>query len=152
MSNKLFIAGLGGRIFNCTLRALVNQGEITQLKGVSASGIKDLVEIAEKIEHDSTHQFFPLDVYSRGVAEGEQISEGHFGYLVFQDRGSVLDRSEPEFRYDLPVFAASDPATLPLGKLDVDVAIDATGRFLTKEKAQSFLDAGAKKIIMSAPA
>ncbi len=152
MANTLFIAGLGGRIFNCTLRALANQNELTQLRGVSASGPKNLHEIAEKIEHDSTHRFFPLDVYSRDVAEGEAISEGHFGYLVFVDRGSVVQGDAPTFKHEVPVFGAAVPSTLPLAKLGVDVAIDATGKFLTREKAQLFLDAGAKKIIMSAPA
>ncbi|MDR2036084.1 MAG: hypothetical protein LBP91_05395 [Coriobacteriales bacterium] len=152
MSNTLFIAGLGGRIFNNTLRALADQGELVQLKGVSASGIKDLLEISEKIEHDSTHRFFSYDVYSREVAQGEKISEGHFGYLVFADRGSVLEKREPVFKHEVPVFAASDPSTLPLSEMGIDVAIDATGKFLTKEKAQTFLTAGAKKVIMSAPA
>lgn len=152
MSNTLFIAGLGGRIFNCTIRALVNQGEITQLKGVSASGVKDLEEISEKIEHDSTHGYFPLDVYSRQVAPDEMIDESHFGYLIFQDSGSMLEGRDPQFKYELPVFTTKSPADLPLAKLDIDVAIDATGKFLTKEKAQLFLDAGAKKVIMSAPA
>lgn len=152
MPNTLFIAGLGGRIFNCTLRALANQGELTQLKGVSASGPKDLVEIAEKLEHDSTHRFFPYDVYSRTLIEGEKISEGHFGYLVFVDAGSVIKESVPTFKHEVPVFGAALPSTLPLALLGVDVAIDATGKFLTKEKAQLFLDAGAKKVIMSAPA
>ena len=152
MPNTLFIAGLGGRIFNCLLRALANQGQLTQLKGVSASGPKDLVEIAEKIEHDTTHRFFPLDVYSRNVEEGEQISEGHFGYLVFVDQGSVIEKTTPKFKLEIPVFGAAVPSTLPLKELGVDVAIDATGKFLTKEKAQLFLDAGAKKVIMSAPA
>lgn len=152
MSNKLFMAGLGGRIFNCTLRALANQEELTQLKGVSASGVKNLVEIAEKIEHDSTHRFFPLDVYSREITNGEAICESHFGYLIFVDSGSVNDGGTPAFKYELPVFAAADPSTLPLADLDIDVAIDATGKFLTKEKARLFLDAGAKKVIMSAPA
>lgn len=152
MSNTLFMAGLGGRIFNCTLRALANQGELTQLKGVSASGPKNLVEVAEKIEHDSTHRFFPLDVYSREITDAEKISDSHFGYLVFVDPGSVIEGSTPTFKYELPVFAAADPSILPLEKLDIDVAIDATGKFLTKEKAQLFLDAGAKKVIMSAPA
>lgn len=154
MSNTLFMAGLGGRIFNCTLRALANQGELTQLKGVSASGVKNLVEIAEKIEHDSTHRFFPLDVYSQEVAEGEAICESHFGYLVFVDKRSLVDENTPTstFKFELPVFAAADPSILPLAELGVDVAIDATGKFLTKEKAQLFLDAGAKKVIMSAPA
>jgi glyceraldehyde 3-phosphate dehydrogenase len=152
MSNTLFIAGLGGRIFTCTLRALADQGHLTQLKGVSASGFKNLQEIAEKIEHDSTHRFYPLDVYSRGLEEGEKISDGHFGYLVFVDRGSVLEGLTPRFKHEVPTFAAPDPSTLPLEFLGIDVAIDATGKFLTKEKAQSFLDAGAKKVIMSAPA
>ncbi len=152
MPNTLFVAGLGGRIFNCTLRALADQGELIQLKGVSASGHKDLIEIAEKLEHDSTHRFFPLDVYSRDLKAGEQISEGHFGYLVFADKGTVLEGITPEFKHEVPVFGAAVPSTLPLLQLGVDVAIDATGKFLTKEKAQLFLDAGAKKVIMSAPA
>ena len=146
--NTLFIAGMGGRIFNCTLRALANQEKITQLYGVSASGWKDLVQIVEKIEHDSTHRFFPIDVYPDDVAEEDKISEGHFGYLVFiKTDGNALC-----FRHKVPVFAAPDPGTLPLAELGIDVAIDATGKFLTKENAQSFLDAGAKKVIMSAPA
>ena len=152
MANTVFIAGLGGRIFNCTLRALANQDQLIQLKGVSASGMKDLVEVAEKLEHDSTHRFFPFDVYSRELVEGEKISEEHFGYLVFADDGSYLEGLTPKFKHEVPVFAAAQPATLPLTKLGVDVAIDATGKFLTKEKAQCFLDAGAKKVIMSAPA
>lgn len=152
MSNTLFMAGLGGRIFNSVLRALANQGELKQLRGVSASGPKNLVEIAEKIEHDSTHRFFPLDVYSREPEPGEAISEGHFGYLVFVDEGSVLKNLTPEYKHEIPVFAAAVPATLPLDKLGIDVAIDATGKFLTKEKAQGFLEAGAKKLVMSAPA
>lgn len=152
MPNTLFIAGLGGRIFNCTLRALANQGEIAQLKGVSASGPKDLIEVAEKLEHDSTHRFFPMDVYSRDVLPGEQISDGHFGYLVFVDEGTVFGGRTPEFKHEVPVFGAAVPSSLPLAELGVDVAIDCTGKFLTRAKAQHFLDAGAKKAIMSAPA
>ncbi|MDR2672076.1 MAG: hypothetical protein LBC35_02040 [Coriobacteriales bacterium] len=152
MSNTLFMAGLGGRIFNCTLRALANQGKLSQLVGVSASGPKNLVEIAEKIEHDSTHRFFPLDVYSRGIEPGENRGEGHIGFLVFVDEGSVLSKRPSEFTHEIPVFAQGDPARLPLTELGIDVAIDSTGKFLTREKAQLFLQAGAKKVIMSAPA
>jgi len=152
MANTLFMAGLGGRIFNNVLRSLADRGELTYLKGVSASGVKDLNEIAEKIEHDTTHRFFPLDVFGRGLSDGEKIDDTHFGYLVFQDRGSILDGAVPKLKFQIPVFAAADPSILPLKKLGIDVAIDATGKFLTKEKAQLFLDAGAKKLIMSAPA
>ncbi|MDR3136949.1 MAG: hypothetical protein LBU07_06050 [Coriobacteriales bacterium] len=152
MSNTLFMAGLGGRIFNCTLRALANQNKLVQLIGVSASGSKNLVEIAEKIEHDSTHRFFPLDVYSRPVAEGEGLGEGHIGFLVFVDEGSLLSHTTPQFKHEVAVFAQGDPGRLPLATLGIDVAIDTTGRFLTRETAQRFLDAGAKKVLMSAPA
>ncbi|GHT79106.1 hypothetical protein FACS1894104_3260 [Actinomycetota bacterium] len=152
MANTLFMAGLGGRIFNCTLRALANQKQLTQLVGVSASGPKNLVEIAEKIEHDSTHRFFPLDVYSRNVAAGEEVADGHIGYLVFVDEGSVNEGKPSTFKHEIPVFAQGDPSKLPLAKLGIDVAIDATGKFLTREKADPFLRAGAKKVMMSAPA
>lgn len=51
-----------------------------------------------------------------------------------------------------PVFAEKDPAALPWGKLGVDVVIESTGRFTDSEKAGAHLKAGAKKVIISAPA
>ena len=152
MDDTLFMAGLGGRIFNCTIRALAKQGKLTQLKAVSASGPKNLYEIAEKIEHDSTHGFFPLDVYSRNAKEGENLGEGHLGFLVFLESGTLYGGVVSDFKHEIPVFGQPDPAKLPLGELGIDVAIDASGKFLTREKAEAFLKAGAKKVIMSAPA
>lgn len=143
--NKLFLVGLGGRIFNCTLRALANQGKLMRLNGVSASGQKDLQAIAAKIRHDSTHGKFPVKVDARGLGDGEESKgEGHIGYLLFQWKNS--------FWHAVPVFAQPDPSQLPLKELLIDVVIDASGKFLTREKASGFLQAGAKKVIMSAPA
>ncbi len=51
-----------------------------------------------------------------------------------------------------PVSAEKDPAALPWGKLGVDVVIECTGRFTDSEKASAHLQAGAKKVIISAPA
>jgi len=51
-----------------------------------------------------------------------------------------------------PVFAEKDPAALPWGKLGVDVVIECTGRFTSSDKASGHLKAGAKKVIISAPA
>ncbi|MBI4363560.1 MAG: type I glyceraldehyde-3-phosphate dehydrogenase [Candidatus Doudnabacteria bacterium] len=51
-----------------------------------------------------------------------------------------------------PVFAEKDPASLPWRDLDVDVVLESTGRFVTSEKASGHLRAGAKKVIISAPA
>ncbi len=51
-----------------------------------------------------------------------------------------------------PVFAEKDPAALPWGKLGVDVVIESTGRFTDSEKASAHIKAGARKVIISAPA
>ena len=51
----------------------------------------------------------------------------------------------------IPVFAERDPANLPWAKVGAEYVIESTGLFLTKEKAQGHIDAGAKKVVMSAP-
>jgi glyceraldehyde 3-phosphate dehydrogenase len=161
--NRLLIAGAGGRIFNCILRALANRGKLHCVVGVSASGPKDLRELAEKLDYDSTHGAFPLAV--RHTLRVLKINDDHIGDLVFYE----IPKDEyglPIHDYDIegednyvldavlriPVFAQGDPSKLPLAELGVDVAIDATGKFLTREKASAFLEGGAKKVIMTAPA
>ena len=51
----------------------------------------------------------------------------------------------------IPVFAERDPANIPWGKLEAEYVVESTGLFLTQEKAQGHLDAGAKHVVMSAP-
>ncbi len=53
---------------------------------------------------------------------------------------------------EIPVYSQKDATLLPWKELDVDVVIEATGHFLTKEKAQAHIAAGAKAVVMSAPA
>jgi glyceraldehyde 3-phosphate dehydrogenase len=53
---------------------------------------------------------------------------------------------------EIPVFSQKDPSLLPWKALGVDVVIESTGHFLTKEKLQTHLTAGAKKVVLSAPA
>ena len=52
---------------------------------------------------------------------------------------------------EIPVSAERNPADLPWGKLGAEYVVESTGLFLTKEKAQGHIDAGAKKVVMSAP-
>jgi len=52
----------------------------------------------------------------------------------------------------IPVFAEREPKNLPWGKLDVDVVLECTGLFTSEEKAAMHLEAGAKKVVISAPA
>ena len=53
---------------------------------------------------------------------------------------------------EIPVFSEKDPALLPWRDLNVDVVIESTGHFLTEEKLKTHLTAGAKKVVLSAPA
>ena len=51
----------------------------------------------------------------------------------------------------IPVYAERNPADIPWGQLGAEYVVESTGLFLTKEKAQGHIDAGAKKVVMSAP-
>ena len=62
--------------------------------------------------------------------------------------GDVLRAADEE----LKIFSERDPAALPWGDLGVDVVLESTGHFTTREGAQKHLDAGAKKVLISAPA
>ena len=96
---------------------------------VEVVGINDLLEpdyLAYMLKHDSVHGRFKGDVAVEG------------GTLVVNGKNIRLT-------------AERDPADLKWGDLDVDVVVEATGIFLTKETAQKHIDAGAKKVIMSAP-
>jgi len=96
---------------------------------VEVVGINDLLEpeyLAYMLKHDSVHGKFKGDIAVEGntlVVNGKNIR----------------------------LTAERDPADLKWGDLDVDIVIEATGLFLTKETAQKHIDAGAKKVIMSAP-
>lgn len=53
---------------------------------------------------------------------------------------------------EIQIYAEADPAKLPWGDLDVDVVLECTGFFTSKDKAQAHIEAGAKKVVISAPA
>ena len=55
-------------------------------------------------------------------------------------------------KHELKVLSEKDPAALPWGELDIDLVIESTGFFTDREGAQKHLDAGAKKVVISAPA
>ncbi len=96
---------------------------------VEVVGINDLIEadyLAYMLKHDSVH----------GRFKGEVAVEGDT--LVVDGKAVRLT-------------AERDPAALKWGDLEVDVVVESTGLFLTEETAQKHLDAGAKKVIMSAP-
>jgi len=96
---------------------------------VEIVGINDLLEpdyLAYMLKYDSVHGRFGGDVSVEG------------GALIVDGKNIRLT-------------AERDPAALNWGELDVDVVVESTGLFLTAETAQKHIDAGAKKVIMSAP-
>ena len=70
--------------------------------------------------------------------------EGH--QIVAKEDSIIIDGNK------IKVFKEADPSKLPWGELDVDVVLECTGFFASKEKSQAHIDAGAKKVIISAPA
>jgi glyceraldehyde 3-phosphate dehydrogenase len=120
---KIGINGFG-RIGRLAFRAAMERPEIEVV------GINDLVEpdyMAYMLKYDSTH----------GQFKGTIAVEG--GHLVVNGK-------------TIRVTAEKDPANLKWGEVGAEVVIESTGLFLTQETAQKHIDAGAKKVVMSAPA
>ena len=122
MSIKVGINGFG-RIGRMVFRASLNHPEIEIV------GINDLCPadyLAYMLKYDTMH----------GRCEAE---------IGYTENAIVVNGKE------IPVSAERNPADLPWGKLGAEYVVESTGLFLTKEKAQGHIDAGAKKVVMSAP-
>lgn len=125
MALKVAINGFG-RIGRLTLRSMIENDR----KGIEVVAINDLGPVetnAHLLQYDSVHGKFPSDV----KADKDQIDAG---------RGPIK------------VFAERDPAKLPWKDLGVDIVFECTGIFTSKEKASAHLAAGAKRVLVSAPA
>lgn len=126
MSIKIGINGYG-RIGRNILRALYESGRTEEVKIVAINDLGDVATNAHLTRYDTAHGRFPADVSIDGDA-----------LVVNGDRIKVLTER--------------DPAKLPWAELDVDLVIESTGLFKTPEKAGTHLQAGAKKVLISAPA
>ncbi|HIW17361.1 MAG TPA: type I glyceraldehyde-3-phosphate dehydrogenase, partial [Firmicutes bacterium] len=122
MALKIAINGFG-RIGRLVLRGGLERS------GIEFVGINDLLEpeyMAYMLKYDTVHGRFDGDV---SYTDDSLIVNGH----------------------KIKVFSEKDPAALPWGELGVDVVIESTGIFTTLEKAGAHLDAGAKRVVISAP-
>src|SRR5262245_48911888 len=124
MAVKVGINGFG-RIGRNLFRAA--QESDADLEFVAVNDLVDAEMIAHLLKYDSILGRFPGEVEVSG-------------------KGIKVDGKE------LQILAERDPADLPWGDLGVDVVIESTGLFTKREDAQKHLDAGAKKVIISAPA
>src|SRR5688500_9099196 len=125
MTVRVAINGYG-RIGRNILRSHYESGKSHDLAIVAINDLGPAETNAHLTRYDTTHGKFPGKVEGDGdhmVVDGDRIK----------------------------VFAQRDPAQLPWGALGVDVVLESTGYFTTKEKASAHLKGGAKKVIISAP-
>ena len=125
MSVRVAINGFG-RIGRNILRAIVESAR----DDIIVAGINDLGPVetnAHLLRYDSVHGKFPADV----KVSDNNLDVGHGPIKVTSIR---------------------DPKDLPWKELDVDIAMECTGIFASREKASMHLDAGAKRVLVSAPA
>lgn len=120
---KVAINGFG-RIGRNALKILLDRHDV---QVVAINDITDAKTLAHLLKHDSSY-----GTYDKKVSAG--------------DNSIIINTRE------IPVFAEKDPANLPWKKLGVDVVIESTGFFTNPEDAKAHLTAGAKKVVISAPA
>ena len=120
---KIAINGFG-RIGRMCFRSLINDPKV---EVVAINDLTDVKTLAHLLKYDSVH--------------------GRFAHKVEHSADSIIVNGKA-----IKIYAAKDPATLPWGELGVEVVIESTGIFTDKESASKHIQAGAKKVIISAPA
>lgn len=115
-----------GRIGRLTHRAMVESGR-TDIELVAINDLGKPIDNARLLKYDSVH--------------------GRFNGEVSADENSITVNG-----HKIKVFAEKDPLNLPWKDLDIDVVMECTGIFADKEKASVHLKAGAKQVLISAPA
>jgi glyceraldehyde 3-phosphate dehydrogenase len=124
MAVRVGINGFG-RIGRNVFRAAYERG--ADIEWLAVNDLVDPKTIAHLLKYDSTYGPFP-------------------GEVSATDSGFSVDGKE------IRVLAERDPASLPWGELGADVVIESTGLFTDRENAAKHIDAGAKKVVISAPA
>src|SRR5215510_4379952 len=125
MATRIAINGFG-RIGRCVVRAL-NKRNIKDVELVAINDLTDPKTLAHLLKYDSIHRTFDANV-------------------------SAVDGAIRVDDKEIRVTALKDPRELPWKELKVDVVLECTGLFTSKEKASGHLSAGASKVIISAPA
>jgi len=124
MAKKIAINGYG-RIGRCVHRILAAQAE-PELEIVAINDITSPSVLAHLLKYDSVHRRF------NGTAEA-------------REKSIVVNGKE------IPIFAEMDPAKLPWKDLGVELVMESTGKFTDKAGAGKHLQAGAKRVVISAP-
>ncbi|MBJ7336002.1 MAG: type I glyceraldehyde-3-phosphate dehydrogenase, partial [Chloroflexi bacterium] len=124
MTVRVGINGFG-RIGRQSLKAIIQRSP--EVEVVAINDLVDPKMNAHLFKYDSTYGIYP-------------------GTVTAEESELVIDGRR------IKVFASKDPAALPWGDLGVDIVVESTGLFTNAEKAAAHLKAGAKRVIISAPA
>ena len=119
---KVAINGFG-RIGRLAFRKIINEKEI---EVVAINDLTDTKTLAHLLKYDSAQKMFDKEV-------------------SFDEENIIVDGKK------IKIYKEMDPENLPWGKLNVDVVLECTGVFRKREKAMKHINAGAKKVLISAP-
>ena len=120
---KIAINGFG-RIGRLVFRIMEDDPE---MEVVAINDLTDSEQLAYLLKYDTNHRVYSKEVSSK---EGEMIVDNHH----------------------VQIFSETDPSKLPWKELGIDLVFECTGRFVDANKAHAHIEAGAKKVIISAPA
>jgi glyceraldehyde 3-phosphate dehydrogenase len=123
MNVRVGINGFG-RIGRCALRSSLEAGDPVEWVGIN--DLADTATLAHLLRHDTVYGPLPVDV----VVDGEAL---------------VVDGTR------IPVFHEELPSSIPWKSVGAEVVLECTGKFRTREAAAGHLDAGARKVLLSAP-
>jgi glyceraldehyde 3-phosphate dehydrogenase len=123
MTTRIAINGFG-RVGRCAFRSALESG--ADVAWVAINDVADVATLAHLLRHDTVYGPFP-------------------GEITTRDGLLVVDGAE------IPVFSKLDPLELPWRELEVDVVLECTGKFRTRDDAAKHLAAGARKVVLSAP-
>jgi glyceraldehyde 3-phosphate dehydrogenase len=123
MTTRIAINGFG-RVGRCAFRSGLESG--ADVAWVAINDVADVATLAHLLRHDTVYGPFP-------------------GEITTRDGLLVVDGAE------IPVFSKLDPLELPWRELEVDVVLECTGKFRTRDDAAKHLAAGARKVVLSAP-
>lgn len=123
MKTRVAINGFG-RIGRNAFKVAFERSDI---EIIAINDLTDTRTLAHLLKYDSNYGTYQKEVSS-------------------DDKGIIVDDKH------ITVFAERDPAALPWGKHKIDIVIESTGFFVDPEKAKAHIDAGAKKVVLSAPA
>ena len=123
---KIAINGFG-RIGRNVLRQIYKTGQDKDVKVVAINDLTDAKTLAHLLKYDSVHRKFDADIKA-------------------EENALVVNGNK------IQIFSETDPANLPWKSLNIDVVMECTGRFTKRADAAKHLEAGARKVIISAPA